>query len=170
MDDNREIKGMIFSAIHIPPLPALVNRVDRDYLVIDDAVESSHSIIGGMLDWTALTSNASANNNRLMLQEKLFSQFKKDLANLDLNCPIEDLYNFYCHHTRMWIGSYTSYQIWFKPLDYVLKNDKIHQNMRGYTKAQYHIFTENELKLDESVLYPQLLLQCAQMTKEFNNT
>ncbi len=56
----------------------------------------------------------------------------------------------------------------FKPLDYVLNNDKTHQNMQGYTKAQYHLFTDGKecLDLADSVSYADLLRKCAQWTKE----
>jgi hypothetical protein len=173
MDENRELRAMLFSVIHIPPLPSIVSRVDReDYSVVDDsAVESSHSIIASMLEWTAMANNQAANSNRMRTQCVLLTQFKSDIGKLDpLGCPIADLYNFYCHHTRAWLNSYSTVgnMMRFKPLDYVLNNDKTHQNMRGYTKAQYHLFTDgNEcLELEDSVSYPDLLRKCAQWTKE----
>ena len=173
MDENRELRAMLFSVIHIPPLPSIVSRVDReDHSVVDDsAVESSHSIIASMLEWTAMANNQAANSNRMRMQCVLLTQFKSDIGKLDpLSCPVADLYNFYCHHTRAWLNSYSTVgnMMRFKPLDYVLNNDKTHQNMRGYTKAQYHIFTDgNEcLELEDSVSYPDLLRKCAQWTKE----
>jgi hypothetical protein len=173
MDENRELRAMLFSAIHIPPLPSIVSRLDsEDDSVLDDsAVESSHSIIASMLEWTALANNQAANNTRMKMQCALFSQFKSDIRKLDpLNCPIADLYNFYCHHTRAWLNSYTKVgdMMRFKPLDYVLLNDKTHNNMKGYTKAQYHMFTDGTecLKLEDSVPYGELLRKCAQWTKE----
>lgn len=173
MDDNRELRAMLFSVIHIPPLPTIVSRLDReDNTVLDDcAVESSHSIIGGMLEWTAMANNQAANTQRMMMQSALMAQFRSDISRLDpINCPAEDLYNFYCHHTRAWINTYTNLgnMMRFKPLDYVLNNDKTHQNMRGYSKAQYHLFTDGKenLELDDSVSYMDLLRKCAQWTKE----
>jgi hypothetical protein len=173
MDDNRELRAMLFSVIHLPPLPSIVSRLDReDNSVLDDsAVESSHSIIASMLEWTAMANNQDANNNRMTMQCMLHSQFKSDLLKLDpLSCPIDDLYNFYSHHTRMWINSYSTVgnMLRFKPLDYVLINDKSHQNMRGYTKAQYHLFTDGyeSLDLEDHVSYADLLRKCAQWTKE----
>jgi hypothetical protein len=173
MDNNRELRSMLFSVIHLPPLPAIVSRLDReDNTVLDDeAVESSHSIIGGMLEWTAMANNQAANTQRMNLQCALFTRFKEDLSRLDpARCQAEDLYNFYCHHTRAWINSYTSTgsTLRFKPLDYVLHNDKTHQNMRGYTKAQYHLFTDGQetLDLDDGVPYIELMRRCAQWAKE----
>lgn len=164
---------MLFSVIHIPPLPAIVSRLDReDNTVLDDeAVESSHSIIGSMLEWSAMANNQASNATRMNLQCALLARFKADLARLDpTNCPAEDLYNFYCHHTRAWTNTYSSVgnMLRFKPLDYVLINDKTHQNMRGYTKAQFHLFTDGKetLELDDSVPYIDLLRRVAQWTKE----
>lgn len=173
MDENREIRSMLFSVIHIPPLPAIVSRIDReDNAVLDDeAVESSHSIIGSMLEWSAMANNQASNANRMNLQCALLARFKEDLSRLDpVHCPAEDLYNFYCHHTRAWTNTYSTVgnMLRFKPLDYVLINDKTHQNMRGYTKAQFHLFTDGKetLELDDSVPYIDLLRRCAQWTKE----
>lgn len=173
MDDNRELRSMLFSVIHIPPLPAIVSKVDReDNTVLDDeAVESSHSIIGSMLEWTAMANNQAANENRMRLQCALMSRFKADLARINpAKCPAEDLYNFYCEHTRAWTNTYSKIgsSLCFKPLDYVLLNDKTHQNMRGYTKAQYHLFTDGKetLDLDDSVPYAELLRKVAMWTKE----
>ena len=173
MDDNRELRAMLFSVIHIPPLPSIVSRVDReDNSIVDEsAVESSHSIIGSMLEWTAMANNNAANTSRMNMQCALVTQFKSDLLKLDpATCPVEDLYNFYCHHTRLWLNTYSRVgnMMRFKPLDYVLNNDKTHQNMRGYTKAQYHLFTDGKERLDlaDSVSYADLLRKCAQWTKE----
>ena len=173
MDDNREIRSMLFSVIHIPPLPAIVSKVDRDDNTVldDEAVESSHSIIGSMLEWTAMVNNQAANDARMRLQFGLMSRFKSDLARIDpAKCPAEDLYNFYCEHTRAWTNTYSKIgsSLCFKPLDYVLNNDKTHQNMRGYTKAQYHLFTDGKetLELEDSVPYAELLRKVALWTKE----
>jgi len=173
MDENRELRAMLFSVIHIPPLPSIVSRLDReDNTVIDEsAVESSHSIIGSMLEWTAMANNQAANTNRMGMQNMLLAQFRSDLRKLDpTNCPVEDLYNFYCHHTRAWLNTYSTLgnMMRFKPIDYVLNNDKTHQNMRGYTKAQYHLFTDGKetLELEDSVTYADLLRKCAQWTKQ----
>jgi hypothetical protein len=173
MDNNRELRSMIFSAIHIPPLPTIVCKVDReDNSVTDyDAVESSHSIIGSMMEWSAMANNLASNDTRMKMQCALLSGFKSDLARIDpANCPAEDLYNFYCFHTRAWANTFTTSgdMMRFKPLDYVIKNDKTHQNMRGYTKAQFHLFTDGneDLELDDSVTYTDLLRKCAQWAKE----
>ena len=159
---------MLFSAIHIPPLPSIVSQVDEDNKVVDSSVESSHSIIGSMLEWTAIANNNAANNNRMNAQCELLAQFKADLTKVNLDCP-EDLYNFYCHHTRAWINTYSTLgsTMRFQPLDYVLNNDKTHQNMRGYANAQYHILTGKDLILD-NCSYAGLMRKCAHWTKEFN--
>lgn len=173
MDQNRELRSMIFSVIHIPPLPSIVSKMDREdnTLLDDSAVESSHSIIGSMLEWTAMVSNQALNDKRMKMQRVSLDKFKSDMKNLDpINCPINDLYNFYCHYTREWLCTYSTLgnSMRFMPLDYVLMNDKTHENMRGYTKAQYHLFTDgNEtLKLKDSVTFADLLRKCAQWTKE----
>jgi hypothetical protein len=181
MDNNRELKFSIFSVIHIPPLPTVVSRVDRDdnTVVDDDAVESSHSIIGSMMDWSAMANNETANRQRMHAQLELFEKFKEELLNIDLkDCTEETLYEFYCGHTRRWLNTYSTAgnMLRFKPLDYIVTNDKSHQNMRGYTKAQYLMyarrdtnFTKDALKIEDSVPYGDLLRKCAQWTQESFN-
>ena len=178
MDSNRELKFSIFSVIHIPPLPTVVSRVDRDDNTVldDDAVESSHSIIGSMMDWSAMANNEAGNRQRMHAQLELFDKFKEELLRIDLkDCSAEALYDFYCGHTRRWLNTYSTAgnMLRFKPLDYILNNDKSHQNMRGYTKAQYLMyakrdtnFTKDALKIEDSVPYGDLLRKCAQWTQE----
>lgn len=173
MDNNRELRSMIFCTIHLPPLPAVVARIDRDdnTVIDDDAVESSHSIIGSMMEWSAMANNEKANTARLMAQTKHFENFKEEMLNMDLNsCTPEVLYDFYGRHTRQWLDTYSKVgnTLCFKPLHYVVNNDKTHQNMQGYTKAQHCLFTgqRDALSLSNSASYADLMRKCAQWTKE----
>ena len=145
MDSNRELRSMIFCAIHLPPLPAVVSRIDsEDNTVVDsDAVESSHSIMGSMMEWSAIANNEKANSMRLLAQTGYFDKFKEELLNMDLNtCTSQDLYDFYGRHTRNWMDSYSKVgnNLCFKPLDYVVTNDKTHQNMQHFCLI-YRIIT-----------------------------
>ena len=173
MDTNRELRSMIFCAIHLPPLPAVVARIDRDDNTVmdNDAVESSHSIMGSMMEWSATANNEKANAARLLEQTTHFQKFKEDLLKMDLtSCSSESLYDFYGRHTRQWINTYSKVgnTLCFKPLDYVVNNDKTHQNMQGYTKAQHCLFTgqRDGIELSKSVSYADMMRKCAQWTKD----
>lgn len=173
MDNNRELRSMIFCAIHLPPLPAVVARIDRDDNTVmdNDAVESSHSIIGSMMEWSAMANNDKANTARLLAQTEHFDKFKAEMMNMDLNsCSSEALYDFYGRHTRQWLNTYSKVgnTLCFKPLDYVVNNDKTHQNMQGYTKAQHCLFTgqRDGLSLSKSISYADMMRKCAQWTKD----
>ena len=173
IDNNRELRSMIFCAIHLPPLPAVVARIDReDNTIMDsDAVESSHSIMGSMMEWSAMSNNEKANSARLVAQTSYFDKFKDEILNLDLNtCSPEDLYDFYCRHTRHWLDTYSKVgnTLRFKPVDYVALGDKTHRNMQGYTKAQHCLFTgqRGELRLSETASYADMMRKCAQWTKD----
>lgn len=173
MDNNRELRSMIFCAIHLPPLPAVVSRVSEDNTVLDDgACESSHSIIGSMIEWSAMANNEKTNAERLKSQQQLLSAFKKELAGMDLDtCKAEELYDFYGRHTRQWLNTYSTVgnMLRFKPLDYMVNNDKTHQNMLGYTKAQHRLYTTGQaFAVPAGTPYTGLMRQCAKWTKMLN--
>jgi hypothetical protein len=173
MEANRELISSFFCVIHLPPLPVVVYRLDRDdsSVVDDSATESSHCIIGSMLEWVAMANNEKANNQRLLAQTNLFDQFKSELINLQLNtCPAGALYDFYCRHTRLYVNTYAATmgeQLRFKPLEHIAQGDKMHKNMQGYTKAQHRIFNDGVgLSLEDSTQYEELLRSCAKWMQE----
>jgi len=170
MDNNREIRAMLFSCLHLPPLPAVVSKVSRDdNVILEDDVESSHTLIGNMIEWVALARDHSKDGERMLEQFALLAQFKEDLLKLDPNCTDEELYSLYCDHTRRWLGCYSRLGdgAFFKPLDYVAANDKIHRNMQDYCKAQHFHATDGQtLKLEASVPYADMLRKCAEWMRE----
>ena len=167
MDTNRELRSMIFCAIHLPPLPAVVSRLDRDdnAVIDEEATESSHSVIGSMMEWAAITNNEKGNAMRCLAQTELLKSFEKELAGLDLDtCKAEDLFQFYCRHTRQWLDTYCTMggQMRFKPLQYIVTKDKTHNNMMGYTKAQFRLYTGKTPEIGAlEDAYPDLMRQCA---------
>jgi hypothetical protein len=171
MDNNRELRSMIFCAIHLPPLPAVVSKLDsEDNTIMDsEACESSHSIIGSMMEWSAMANNDKTNTERLARQTELMKAFKNELAGIDLDkCKAEELYNFYSRHTRQWLNTYSTVgnMLRFKPLDYMVNNDKTHQNMMGYTKAQHRLYAaEQPFAVPLGTPYAGLMRQCAKWTK-----
>jgi hypothetical protein len=148
----------------------VVSRVDReDNTVTDD--KSSHSIIACMLEWAMMAKNDKANNERMLAQMDLLQTFNEQLANFDLKTyPLDDLYLFYCHHTRLFVNTFSSVgdTLLFKPLCHVAQDDKIHHAMRGYTHAQFKLINGMELSLylDKSAQYAELLRKCAGWTQE----
>jgi hypothetical protein len=173
MADNREMHAMLFSALHLPPLPAVVDIVDRDdhRVKSDSAAESSHSIIATLIDYCSLAISKDCNGKRMAEQFRLLGEFNEDLQKLDLEGPIEPIYEFYCHHTRLWIATYPvpmSGGTRFKPPDYVVSGDKVHVAMQGYAKSQLYHLTDGKQTLNTAanVEYLDLLRKCAQWTLE----
>lgn len=174
MDNNRELRAMLLSLLHLPPLPVTVNLVERDdNTVIDDQhTESSHAILCNLIEWVAAMNVQTLNNSRMRQQMTLQSQFHSELRNMAPDTTDEALYNFYCHHTRLWLNTYTSQgdTIRFKPLDSVSTGDKLHSALLDYAKAQYHHFKEgNEtLDIDSALPFIQIIRKCAEWSREWN--
>jgi hypothetical protein len=171
MDENREIRAMLFSCLHLPPLPVIMMQAERDEdRVRGECVESSHALIGNLIEWVRQANNQDANDARMQRQMAAFSRFQSNLLALDLAaCSDESLYEFYCHHTRQWLDCYAKvgHTACFKPLEYVTSNDKLHRNAADYCKAQYHHFTEGKesLTLEATVPYRTMLRRCAEWTQ-----
>ena len=165
---------MLLSVLHLPPLPVTVERIEREgSKVIDDQhTESSHALICNLIEWMAIVNAQEVNNQRMRTQMELQQQFHAELRKLDLAAPDETLYTFFCHHTRMWLNSYTHMgdTIRFKPIDCVSPGDKVHSAMLDYAKAQYHHFKDGEesLDIDSALPFVQILRQCAEWSKEWN--
>jgi hypothetical protein len=174
MDENRELRAMLLSLLHLPPLPVTVNLIERgDHTIIDDQhTESSHAIICNLIEWVAVMNVEALNNKRMREQMTLQARFHDELRDTDLSLSSEALYNFFCHHTRLWLNSYTPQgdTIRFKPLDCVSPGDRVHTALLDYAKAQYHHFKEgNEtLDIDSSMPYCDILRKCAEWSKEWN--
>ena len=171
MDANSELRSMIFCAIHLPPLPAIVSWVEEDGSAVldNEATESSHGIMGGIMEWTAMASNEVSNRKRLLEQTALMRKFKEELLAMDLDeCKDEALYDFYRRHTREWICVYASMgnTLRIRPLDYIVNNDKIHKNMQGYSRAQQRLFTGQSPTIDTNMPYACLMRECAKWTKQ----
>lgn len=162
---------MLFSVLHLPPLPTLVFAVDReDNTIIDNnAVESSHTIIASLIEWYAVMNDKDLNMKRMAKQVKCLNEFNAELQKLEPDCPAEDLYQFYVEHTRKWVETYfNGYKMFFKNADFVVVGDKMHKTMLDYSKAQYWHFTDGAASLDisENVPYLELLKKCAAWAQE----
>lgn len=174
-DANRELRAMLFSILHLPPLPAVVCALEREDLTVlsTDHVTSSHSILASLVEWCAIMDNARLNNERLAAQMALQRAFNEQLRGLDLDGPIQDIYNFYCHHTRLWANCYTPLgkRLLFKPIEDVTVRDGVHSSMLSYAKAQYHHFKQGkeELQISDSLSYGDILRECARWSREWND-
>jgi hypothetical protein len=171
MDGDREIRAMLFSCLHLPPLPIIMLEAARDEeRVRGECVESSHALIGHLIEWRRQADRQEGGDARMQRQMAALSRFQSNLVALDLAaCSDESLYEFYCHHSRAWLDCYADVgqSARFKPLEYVCTNDKLHRNMADYCKAQYHHFTEGResLTLEATVPYRAMLRRCAEWTQ-----
>ena len=164
---------MLFSVLHLPPLPALVHKVDEDdhSLVVGEKTESSHSLLGNMLDWCAVSQDHDKNMERMAAQVRCVNNFMNELMQLDSEvdlrtCNINRIYDLYCRHTREWFWCYGKRmgdQLYTRPWDYVVVGDKVHKNMCDYTKAQFYHMTlgNSRVFVDEKTSYGELMRQCA---------
>lgn len=176
-DANRELRAMMMSLLHLPPLPSIMTHIDREdnTVLSTDKVGSSHNLLASMIEWVATIDNAAINNERLLMQIALQERFHQELDSLNLDGPIEPIYNFYCHHTRQWIYAYVPdidmvNKLIFKPLDSICAGDKIHGYMLSYAKAQYHYYKKGkeEADISEYASYGDILRKCAKWSREWN--
>ena len=148
-------------------VPAIVCSIDREdrTLLSTDKTESSHTIFAALIEWMAVMDNVKLNNERMMAQITLQKMFHAQLESVNLSGPIEDKYNFYCHHTRLYVNSSAliGQSLLFKPIDAITVGDKIYSIMLSYFKAQYHLFKDKkeELSIDDSISYADVLRKCA---------
>jgi len=176
MAANREIHSMFFSSLHIPPMPVIVQKIDGEdsSIINDEAVESSHDILAGLMEFTCNNMSYRDHNERKEKQLALQHEFYEELDSFqDIDSlNEEDLYKFFAKHTRSWMHAYTSkmtqHQASFKPYDYVASGDLIHRQMQSYAKAQCLIHSDGkkEIDIDPSVSYLTLLRMCAKWAKE----
>ena len=173
-DANRELRSVMFSLLHLPPLPAIVTAMEREDCTIlsTDEAEPSHAILMSLVEWMAVMDNAKANSERMTAQVMLQAQFHAELAKLAPDVSDEAMYNFYCHHTRLWANAYTPLgrRMLFKPLDSISVGDKVHSLMLSYTKAQYQHFKEADLEISDRLSYIDMLRKCAEWSKEWNQS
>lgn len=175
MSANREIHSMIFSSLHLPPMPVVVQQIDRDdsSVVSDHAVESSHDILAGLMDYASGNMSPRENNNRKALQMELVYNFYEELESIPDPDSLSDeaVYQFYAKHTQAWMRAYTmklnNHLASFKPYDYVAVGDKIHAQTQEYAKAQCYLTSEgkSEVEIDPRVPYCSVLRMCAKILK-----
>jgi hypothetical protein len=181
VDNNRELRQMIFCSIHLPPLPTEISRLDDENVVTGEDVESSHGIMCNILEWAAFVNNENSNARRLLAQNDLLKEFEEGLQRLfsrcsdesssnvySITCSDDELYQFYCAQTRRWVDTYApmGHTLRFKPVGYVAKGDKIHKGMQGYAKAQCMLFQTGDLEdpTIDSMDYVSILRLCARVT------
>jgi hypothetical protein len=173
-DANRELRSMMLSLLHLPPMPAIVTAMEREDSTIlsTDVEESSHTILATLIEWMAVMDNPRVNAKRMVEQVALQVKFHESLAELDLDCKAGALYEFYCHHTRQWANAYTPMggRMLFKPLDSIHAGDKVHSAMLSYAKAQYQHFKGSELEICDKLPFIEILRKCAQWSREWNAT
>ncbi len=174
MDENRELRAMLLSVLHLPPLPVTVSLVEReDNKVIDDQhTESSHAILCNLIEWMAVMNSITINNKRMLKQISLQHQFHTELRSLLPTATDEALYTFYCNHSRQWLNTYTEQgdTIRFKPMDSICTGDKVHAALLDYAKAQYHHFKQGDetLNIASTLSFADILRKCAEWSKEWN--
>jgi hypothetical protein len=174
MDENRELRAMLLSVLHLPPLPITVNLVEReDHTILNDQhTETSHIIICNLIEWMAVMDSQELNKKRMLDQMSLQQRFQSELRNLPDATTGQALYDFYCHHTRLWINTYTPLgdTIRFKPIDTICCGDKVHAALLDYAKAQYHYFKDGggTLDISNTLSCTEILKKCAEWTKEWN--
>jgi hypothetical protein len=174
VDGNREVRAMLFTMLHLTPLPVIVNRMDSEdgRVLSDAAVTTSFDLIANLIEWMTAMDNPRENHKRMHRQMQAHKDFCDDISKLNTTDPPERIYNFYCRHTLAWIHCYSqSLTVHFMPADYVINGDKTHAIMLDYAKGHRHWQTDGKELwiLSDNLSYLHMLRQCAVWERDWNN-
>lgn len=146
-DSTQEIRAMILAALPYPPLPVIVERLDEDNRVCEGVIQTSHDILANLLIHACAKRDKSQNAERKDKQTQVLRSLIDHMANRGQLQSIPELYDTYCHHTRLHVGTYLppdSKQppLRFAPLASVCRGDPIHRRMCDYMAGQAVILEE----------------------------
>ena len=148
VDSVREIRAMILVALHLPPLPLVVSKVDPDSMQSSECVvTTSHSIIAECLNAAAMQNDKRANAVRQKRQQANFRRFLHALAERGFEFGAKDLYELYCTFTRDHVNTFfpenaRTEGLRFMPYDYMTKGDGAHKRLCEWVEAQSILFED----------------------------
>ena len=146
-DTTQEMRAMILTALPLPPLPAIVERLDADGRVCEESVQTSHDILSNLLIHACARNSPSENSVRKERQHEVLRSLIDRMCNRGQLQSIPDLYETYCLHTRLHMATYIPADgrmppMRFAPLASVCRGDPTHLRMCDYMAGQAVILEE----------------------------
>ena len=140
-DSTQEMRAMILSALPLPPLPVVVQRIEDDGRIASELVQTSHDVLSNLLLHACARNDQGQNAERKKRQHEVLRLLVASMYNKGEWQPIPDLYHTYCRHTLLHILTYLPPEapppgIRFMPLDSVCKGDPTHRRMCDYMAGQ----------------------------------
>ena len=154
MDSNREIRAMILLSLHLPPIPVYMHgALDADDSTVenreDPKLQTSHDLIGMLIDFHSSRGNAEQDTMRQRNMEAQLDHFYQQLGEIckkeKSEIKGEDIYGFYKIQTAVWLNMYVTHKNWnirFANLDQIYKGDPTHKRMVDYTLAHEILLSE----------------------------
>ncbi len=138
---------MILTALPLPPLPVIVQRLDEDGRVCEELLQTSHDIISNLLIHACARNDPKENAERKRRQQEVLRSLIDHMCCRGQLQTIPELYETYCDHTRYQISTYipaggASPPMKFAPLSSVNKGDPTHRRMCDYMAGQAIILDE----------------------------
>lgn len=143
-DSTQEMRAMILAALPYPPLPVVVEGLDEDNRVAGERVQTSHDLLANLLLHACAKNSAQENLERQRRQQGVLRSLVDHMCCRGQLQPVPELYETYCHHTRLHIATYTPtpLPLRFAPLASVCKGDPTHLRMCDYMAGQAVILEE----------------------------
>ena len=146
-DSTQEVRAMILTALPLPPLPVVVQNLEDDGRVGAELVQTSHDILSNLLLHACAMNDAKRNQERKRRQQEVLRSLVHHMCCRGQLQPIPELYETYCHHTRLHMSTYVPPEapplnIRFAPLASVCRGDPTHLRMCDYMAGQAVILDE----------------------------
>ena len=143
-DHTQEMRAMVLAALPYPPLPVLVEGLDDDNRVAGEKTQTSHDLISNLLLHACAKNSVEENKQRQKKQQDILRSLIDHMCCRGQLQSIPELYETYCHHTRLHIASYTDtpLPLRFAPLASVCKGDPTHLRTCDYMAGQAIILEE----------------------------
>ncbi len=138
---------MILAPLPLPPLPVIVERLDDDGRVCEELLQTSHDLLSNLLLHACAKNSPADNDERKERQTGVLRSLVNHMANRGQLQSVPELYETYCHHTRLHACTYLPRDgkgpsMRFAPLASVCKGDATHRRMCDYMAGQAIILEE----------------------------
>lgn len=146
-DSTQEVRAMILTALPLPPLPVIVEQLDEDNRVCGEKLQTSHDVLSNLLLHACAKNDSKQNAVRKERQQEILRSLVDHMCNRGQLQSAPELYETYCHHTRLHAATYVTADGCMPPMRFpslasVCRGDPTHRRMCDYMAGQAIILEE----------------------------